>query len=631
MRLTRGTRRRLILVVAVLVSPGCSGDDAGDATVSSTAEQSTTPDSGVPSVPAWADRLTGYFEADDGTELHYSVLLPAGEGPHPVIMNYSGYDAGSIGGTSYLKGDTAMSPPLDALLLDAGYAVLGVNMRGTGCSDGGGFDLFSPYWGTDKRDAVEWAAAQEWSDGSIGMANWSYAGISQLFTASETPDHLKAIAPGMVVTDPLRDVGSPGGVPNVLFPNGWWIFIQENWEYAHTTAQDEGDQACIDRIDEHLALSENTSPPAMQAQHPFQDEFNDSRLLWTRTDRIDVPVLSMEAWQDGATGVRGGYYQDTVDPNLLWYVGTNGGHDMYESRVWQEHLIRFFDHFVKGDDNRFADEPRVQIWQDATGPGAPLPEYGQLTDAEPGWVISADDFAPEVEATTFWLHSDGTLAETAPGGQGDPTSYSFPVPGPTVNAALDQDGGSWSTQPPSTIGSAAFTTAPLEEDLVLFGSASADLWVASTATDTDLQVTVTEVRPDGQEQYVQRGWLRMSQRALDEEHSNELRPFHPLTEAAVEPLTPGDPSLGRVEIQKFSYAFREGSRIRIWIDTPNTTGEQGFTTLDSPATNTIVHDADHPSKIVFGALSDASTPRPQPDCGRILSQPCRPDPLADAG
>ncbi|MCZ7630798.1 MAG: CocE/NonD family hydrolase [Microthrixaceae bacterium] len=416
-RAGRTTSAWAILSAAALLLAGCAGDDqnaSSTTTTESTRAESTTDGTRDPSAPPWADRLTGYFEADDGTELHYSVLLPEGDGPHPVVMNYSGYDAGSIGGASYLKGDTAMSPPLDTLLLEAGYAVLGVNMRGTGCSDGGGFDLFSPYWGTDGADAIEWAAQQEWSDGSIGMANWSYAGIGQLFAAVEQPEHLKAIVPGMVVTDPLRDVGSPGGVPNVLFPNGWWLFIQENWEYARATAQDEGDQRCIERIDEHLGLSENTSPPAMQAQHPFHDEFNESRLLWTRTDRIDVPVLSIEAWQDGATGVRGGYYQDTLDPQRLWYVGTNGGHDIYESRTWQEHLIRFLDHFVKGEDNGFDDEPHVQLWQDSTGPGAPLPQYAQLTEAEPGWVIPVDRFAPEVEATTLWLGPDGSWATHRP-------------------------------------------------------------------------------------------------------------------------------------------------------------------------------------------------------------------------
>ena len=127
----------------------------------------------------WARRITGYLPARDGTLLHYSVLLPAAKGRFPVVMNYSGYDAGSIGGAAYRRGDTAMWPGLDTSLLRAGYAVFGVNMRGTGCSQGN-FLLFDPHWGTDGYDAIEWAARQRWSDGRVGMANWSYAGLSQV-------------------------------------------------------------------------------------------------------------------------------------------------------------------------------------------------------------------------------------------------------------------------------------------------------------------------------------------------------------------------------------------------------------------------------------------------------------------
>ncbi|MCB0871111.1 MAG: CocE/NonD family hydrolase, partial [Solirubrobacterales bacterium] len=120
----------------------------------------------------WAERLTGYMDARDGMDLKYSVLLPPGDGPFPAIMNYSGYDPGSIGGTAYQAGNTTMDPELDAKLLKAGYAVVGVNMRGTGCSDGN-FSLFANEWGTDGYDAVEWTADQPWSNGKVGMANWS--------------------------------------------------------------------------------------------------------------------------------------------------------------------------------------------------------------------------------------------------------------------------------------------------------------------------------------------------------------------------------------------------------------------------------------------------------------------------
>lgn len=585
----------------------------------------------VAAAAPWAKRETGYLKTADGTLLHYSVLLPRAKGRFPVVMNYSGYDAGSIGGAAYRKGDTAMWPRLDASLLRAGYAVFGVNMRGTGCSGGGAFSLFDRKWGTDGRDAVEWAARQRWSTGRIGMANWSYAGLSQIFTAEARPRHLRAIAPGMVVTDPVRDVGSPGGVLNTLFPAGWWLFIVGQWDNAKATATAEHDTRCLANIKDHRARSKDTSPPAMQKKHLFADAFNARVETWSRADRIDVPVLSLEDWQDEATGVRGGYYQDRLDPERTWFVGTNGMHDIYTSLRWRALLIGFFDRFLKGKQNGFEQRPHVQIWEDTSAPGGLAPTDLQLERARPAWVIEVPRLPVPVTPLRLSPHAGGSLDEQSPVADEPPSSYAYPDASPIVNSPLDPLAVQWGAKPPSLGGGLSFTTAPLDRDVTLFGSGSADLWLSSTARDVDVQVTVTEVRPDGREQYVQRGWLRVSQRAVDARYSTALRPFHPQTAASVAPLTPGEPVLARVEIQKFSHAFRRGSRIRIWIDTPSTTGEEGFVTLQAPATNSIWTDPAHPTQIVLGELKGAPVPAPISACNTLIHEPCRTDPVPAAG
>jgi putative CocE/NonD family hydrolase len=144
--------------------------------------------------------VSGYFSTRDGTWLRYSALLPSGPGPFPTILNYSGYDPGAIGGSAYLADNTAMSVNLDQTLVEHGYAVVGVNARGTGCSEGQ-FDFLGPDFGRDGADAIEFIATQPWSDGAVGMANWSWAGMAQLATASAHPAHLRAIAPGMTAGD----------------------------------------------------------------------------------------------------------------------------------------------------------------------------------------------------------------------------------------------------------------------------------------------------------------------------------------------------------------------------------------------------------------------------------------------
>lgn len=578
----------------------------------------------------WARRITGYLPARDGTLLHYSVLLPAASGRFPVVLNYSGYDPGSIGGAAYQQGDTAMWPNLDTSLLKAGYAVLGVNMRGTGCSQGS-FLLFDPHWGTDGYDAIEWAARQPWSDGNIGMANWSYAGLSQVLTAVTRPPNLKAIAPGMAVTDPWRDVGYPGGVANALFPTEWWAYIQNMWAYAAQTASAEGDARCLADIAAHEALSQTASPAADLLQYPWPEgtvggyPVSDA-LVWLRTHLIDVPVLSMVAWEDEATGPRAGYYQTTLNPATTYLVGTNGRHDSYVSLRFRALLIRFFDRYLKGERNGFDHGPHVWLWEDTTAPGAPLSTDAQLESMTPGEVITRRRLPVRVHPLRLWFGGGGVLSTSQPSERAQPDSYSYPVPGPSVNADLTDNETEWQGTSPSRAGSLAYTTAPLPKTLAFYGPASADLWVSSTSSDADIQATITEVRPDGQEVYVQRGWLRLSNRALDPALSTPLLPFYVQTKESQQPMPAGQPVLARLEIEQFSHVFRRGSSIRIWLDTPSVTGEWGFSDPTTPSTIKIWHDPTHPTSLALGLLQIGGIDTPFPACDALVQEPCRTNP-----
>lgn len=108
-------------------------------------------------------------------------------------------------------------------------------------------------------------------------------------------------------------------------------------------------------------------------------------------------------------------------------------------------------------------------------------------------------------------------------------------------------------------------------------------------------MTLSEVRPDGQEMFVQRGWLRASKRALDPARSTELRPFGHYPQAALNPLKARQANLTRIEINKFAHVFRAGSSLRLTIDTPSQTGYWKFGHLPDASTNSIWHDRQHPS------------------------------------
>jgi uncharacterized protein len=575
----------------------------------------------------WDRRLTGYVRARDGVELRYSVLLPKGRGPFPVIINYSGYDPGAIGGYSYQHNNTAMSNALDASLLERGYAVLGVNARGTGCSEGV-FDFLGPRYGMDGADVVEWVSRQSWSNGLIGMANWSWAGMSQIATASEQPAHLKAIAPGMALTDPRLDSWALGGVPSPGFITGWWMFLHSRWLAVRSSAEAEHDQRCLAQVERNYQSGQNpdVNLPTALTRHPLRDEWIQDRTILDKAQRIEVPVLSMEAFQDEATTARAGYYQDLLAPEKLWLVQTNGNHDLYESLQFRPILLAFLDHFVKGIDNGFERRPHVEVWQETTSRGT-----GRGGDhdalAKAGWVYTRPTLPVAVDTTALTLAAGGHLAmpdETT--GASGADSFRYPVEGPAID--VDPYAPAWGGLSSGwRQGSLAYTSAPLTRNVVMYGPASADLWISSTESDADIQVTVSELRSGGEEVFVQRGWLRLSNRRQDEARSRVLRPWPCDKPACIETMVPAVPVLARVEIVKTAYAFRKGSRLRLWIDAPSATGGNSFNHSTLPATISVWHDAEHVSTLLLGTLHDVSVPEHAAACGSMLMQPCRPDPL----
>jgi uncharacterized protein len=161
---------------------------------------------------------------------------------------------------------------------------------------------------------------------------------------------------------------------------------------------------------------------------------------------------------------------------------------------------------------------------------------------------------------------------------------------------------------------------------VLAGQGSVDLWVQADAPDTDIEVTLTEVRPDGTEIFVQSAVQRASQRKLNDAASTELTPVHTNAEADAEPLPSGEFSLVRIDLYPFAHPFRAGSRIRITIDAPgNNRPVWAFESISNGETVTIAHDFEHMSRIVLSEIPGISVPSPAPAaCGALRGQPCRP-------
>lgn len=555
---------------------------------------------------------SGYITVDPGIRLRFTVDRPAGRGRFPVALNYDGYCAGT--GAAGCN-----DPQLSAKLLAAGYAVLGVNLQGTGCSSGS-FDFRAHEESTEGAAVVTWAANQQWSTGRIGLFGDSFPGLTQPGIAALRPKGLAAIAPFQVVDDVYRDVAYPGGVMNAEFGAFWGIADQPSSEAANLgTAAPQGDSECIGNYASNRAENVRSNIFLNAVQHQWDDSYWQSKEVGRAAARIDVPTLGCLSWQDDEVGSRPGWSLfRRIRPEKLWMVGTNGYHGMCDrddNDRMNTQVIRFFDRFVRGVANGWERTPRVQIWHETNA------RSGHNT---PSWTSQYKVWPPATTAERLMLGTDGVLSDHPRPGPGRQASYRAPWPsaGTEEGIVLGQANKLWQRPVPAG-GAFAWTSPRLGKDVEVFGPASADLWMTSTGTDTDVQVTITEVRPDGQETYVARGWLRASHRDLDRGQSSATRPQQSHQESASQPLVPGVPTLLRVEIFPFNHVFRAKSSMRVIVDTPSQTGGWNFSVLPTPVTNTVLQDPAHRSQLVLGVLPSGRAIRPLPPCDTLLNQPCR--------
>jgi uncharacterized protein len=558
----------------------------------------------------------GYIPLADGTQLRYTVTLPAADGQYPVAMDYDGYCEGT-GPTACNDVDMAKK------LVGAGYAVLGVSMRGTGCSTGT-FDFRSPQEHADGAAAVEWAAKQSWSTGRVGMFGDSFPGLSQPGVAALRPHGLAAIAPFQIVDDVYRDVGYPGGISNGEFGAFWGLGDQPAADASGTVSgvAGQGDPQCAADYAASHAQNGPTNIVVAGAEHMWDDSYWQSKAIGPSAAKIDVPVLGCVTWQDDEVGSRPAWTLfPRITPSHLWLIGSNGYHAGCEvsNTLIQDQVVRFFDRFVRGSDNGWESTPHVQIWHEAH-----QITQNSATVNVPSWVTTFRSWPPKTKPTPVYLHSGGLLAGGLPAAGEAGDSYLSPAPsaGTEEGVVFGQNHLMWDKPVPPG-GALAWTTRPLTHDVETLGPASADLWLSSTSVDTDLQVTITEVRPDGQETYVARGWLRASQRKLDPKLSTVTRPYQTQQQSDLQLLTPLTPVLARVEVFPFDHVFRAGSAIRMIVDTPSQTGGWNFLLRPTAAQDTILHDADHPSRLVLGALPGGHAEAPLPACNTLLNQPCR--------
>ena len=610
----------------------------------------------------------GYLKTRDGTELAINVHLPgpADEGPYPTFVEYSGY------GYADPSGPESGIQPVAELL---GYAVVDVNMRGTGCS-GGAFDYFERLQALDGYDVIETVARQPWvMHDEVGMLGLSYGGISQLFVAATRPPSLSAITP-LSVIDNTQTTLYPGGILNTGFAVAW---AEDRIDDGKPAGPDSGQPWAWERIE-----GGDTRCEANQALHSeatdllkktrnnnyYRPKVADPLSPVKFVDKIDVPVFMACQWQDEQTG---GHCPTLArrfkGTNRKWFTFTNGVHsDSLDPATFN----RWFDFMELYVAQR---QPKLSGAQRATAPilyaavlgvpGVTLPDdpiqnqpdfasalgaFEDLPQARvlfenggggaPGKPVPAFEASfkrfppPNTKARSWFLGDGGRLQDKADRSGADRFVWDAAARPPTnfTGNTGSGAGGLWTASPdydwtqPASGRALSYVTDPLGSDTAVVGAGALQVWVRSSAANVDLQATVSEVRPDGKETFVQGGWLRTDARKLDRGKSTLLEPVPTLRKRDARTLP--DDRWVKVTIPLYyqGHVYRAGSSIRVTLSAPGgdqpvwafaETGPGGSPTVD------VAHSRKLRSRLVLPVVAGLEAPTGLPPCPGLRGQPCR--------
>lgn len=381
---------------------------------------------------------------------------------------------------------------------------------------------------------------------------------------------------------------------------------------------------------------------------------------------VTAPVFISGALQDDQTGPQWpALIDDFPKATPVFSTMVNGGHiDSTDPQImsrWLEFLDIYVAQRVPKDPGSLADLALDEAASAASGTTAqaPLPAYRFTSDRTVSQAMS--DFSAQTPRVEVLFDSGaGTV------GAGDPQATysagfsSWPPKGKVVNYYFDAHA-SLTTQPPHTGPSAsfflypgarpatdlpsgnpwaaappwdwttvpgadglAFETAPFSRDTTLVGPATVDLWVESTATVEDYQVSVTEVRPSAtQEEYVTSGFLRSSnQKDLPSSTALFTAPSYLASDA--QSLSSASYSLVRIPVDPIAHTFRAGTELRIVISAPG--GDRPlwtFDTVDSGQSATVGLGGVHASALVVNEVHGIANTRSSPSCGSLRGEPCR--------
>jgi uncharacterized protein len=483
----------------------------------------------------------------DGVTIHFDVFRPAGAEQVPTIVAFSPYGKGQ--GTSasvmgvfgmvgldngIVSGLEKFEGPDPAYWCAHGYAVCNPDIRGVVDSDGDSV-LWDRQEGRDCYDLIEWLAEQPWCSGKVGMSGTSYLAVSQWFTAAEQPPHLAAINPCEGVSDVYRDLVMRGGMPDTGFAQQ----LQTGSFFGKNSKEDVISEA--ERYPLMNTLWENKIP-----------DFN----------KIEVPAYVVASYSNTlhTAGTFRAWRRIASEQKWLRIHNSQEWPDYYDAANVED-LRRFFDRYLKDDDNDWEETPRVRY---------------SLLDLEGGDKVNlaADEFPPNgATATRYYL---------------DGRSRTLTTEAPTDAIAVDYD-------VDATPNAVSFIV-KFDQETIMVGYPKAHLWVeARGADDMDLFVLIQKLDAYGTplQQFTvpnqnarvhdltdhgasilrykgSDGRLRVSARRLDETLSTDEVPAHTFDQ--IEKLSVDEIVDVEIDLLPIGLVFYPGEQLRFVVSAANLLG-----------------------------------------------------------
>jgi putative CocE/NonD family hydrolase len=461
----------------------------------------------------------------DGTVLRANIYRPPGEGRFPVLLAAHPYGKDKLPAKTlfgyrvsvqyrvlrqtdkvHFSTLTGWEAPDPAWWTERGYTVVDCDLRGAGTSDGRGV-LLSDQEGEDVYDLIEWAGAQPWSTGAVGMLGVSYLAMSQWKAAALRPPSLKAMCPWEGFTDAYRGLFRPGGIREDGFVKQWMKALK-------------GARLAYDLAEE-------------QRRRPLRDKWWQS--LVPHLERIEVPILVCGSFSDNSLHSRGAIraFEQVSSTDRFLYTHRGGKWATFYSPQALQVQLAFFDRYLRQRD--IGPPPRVRLEvRESRDQVAEVRE-------ESSWPLDRTRWTP------LYLTTSGLSTEAAT----EQGSITFDTASRGVRFGWNVVADTELTGPMSL---RLFVEVTDVDDVELF--VGVEKWRGTRYVPFEGSYGFGRDR-------ITTGWQKASLRALDPAHS---RPFEPVpTLSTYQPLRPGEVTAVDIALGPSATLFRRGEQLRLVV------------------------------------------------------------------